>query len=276
MSFAENTSIVLVDCHVHYHAVYDVDTFFDSALTNFRSAATGQGVSERSEYVLMLSESAGRDYFAVFGAAAREVHAERWRFRRTREAVSLLAQCADGASLTLVAGRQIAVSGGLEVLALGTDRHYRDGGDFFDTINQVLDDGALAVVPWGFGKWWFRRGHRVAQAIRALHGRAFFLGDNGGRLRYGSPPALFEEGRAVGVWTLPGSDPLPLRNHQTRAGSYGCTLNAPLDPARPAASLMEQLASASDQPPIYGELRSLADFCVAQAAMQVRKRLALG
>ncbi|MDH3455952.1 MAG: hypothetical protein OER90_03845 [Gemmatimonadota bacterium] len=276
MSFAENTSIVLVDCHVHYHGIFDVDTFFDAAVTNFRAAASGQGALEPSEHVLMLTESAGQDYFTAFRAAAGETQTERWRFTRTAEPVSLLAQRADGARVTLVAGRQIATSGGLEVLALGTNRHYPDDGDFLDTIGQVLADGSLAVVPWGFGKWWFRRGRQVAQAIRALHGRVFFLGDNGGRLRYGSPPNLFEEARGLGVWTLPGSDPLPLRNHQTRAGSYGCILNVPLDPSRPAASLAEQLATASDQPPTYGQLQSLAGFCGAQVAMQVRKHLELG
>ncbi len=273
MSPSANTSVLLVDCHVHFHTEYDLDTFFDSALMNFRAAAGDVGTPDPSQYVLMLTEAAGHDYFATFAADVGGAHAQRWRFAHTAEPVSLTAQRVDGAYLTLVAGRQIAARGGLEVLALGTNRHYPDDGDLLATINQVLDDGAIAVVPWGFGKWWFRRGRRVAQAIMALQGRAFFLGDNGGRLRYGSPPKLFAEARALGVRTLPGSDPLPLQSHQTRVGSYGCILKLGFDPSRPATSIAEHLVSALDQAVTYGRLESLVGFCVAQVSMQLRKRL---
>ncbi len=270
---SENMNVVLVDGHVHFHPLFDVDRVLDSALTNFRAAASHQGVLARSEYVLMLTESSGHDYFAAFDATVGETHARPWRFTRTEERASLVAQRVDGGRLTLVAGRQIAASGGLEVLALGTDHRYRDGGGFFDTIRQVLDDGAVAVVPWGFGKWRFRRGRQVAQAIHSLRGRAFFLGDNGGRLRYGSAPHLFGEARRLGIWTLPGSDPLPLRHHQTRVGTYGFALRIALDPTRPAAAITEHLIGLSNQPPIYGELESLPRFCVSQATMQLRKHV---
>jgi hypothetical protein len=267
-----------VDCHVHIYESFEIADFLDSALANFRAAAQGLGATSHPSdpppgFVLMFTESLGHDYFASLVAAEDSALNGRWQVRHTAEEISLVAERDGGGRLTLVAGRQIAARGGLEVLALGTRRHYRDGENFLKTVAQVIDDGDLAVVPWGFGKWWLSRGRMVDEAVQKYRGRGVFLGDNGGRIRYGPPPRLFARAKKLGVWTLPGTDPLPLRGHGRRAGAYGCVLPMTLDRDRPGSGIVTYLARTSSQPATFGALQPFFKFCAAQVAMQARKRL---
>ena len=92
----------------------------------------------------------------------------------------MLAHGPAGETLVLVAGRQIQTLEGLEALALGTDSEFPDGLELTAALAEVRASGALAVLPWGFGKWWFRRGQLARKAIDSAAANEFFLGDNRG------------------------------------------------------------------------------------------------
>jgi hypothetical protein len=155
------------------------------------------------------------------------------------------------------------------VLALNTTQAHPDGRGLHETIEAVLAAGALAVVPWGFGKWWLGRGRLVADCVRRYRGRAFWLGDSAGRPRGTRRPRLFDEGAEAGVWTLPGTDPLPMPSQATRAGRYGCLLRRALSAATPASDLVGQLTEATAQPPIYGRLEAPFAFLRYQLGIRV-------
>ncbi len=258
-----------LDCHVHFHECYEAETFFDAACANLGAAAAGPAALQG---VLLFTEARGDRWFRTFRADGGARRAGRWSFKPTGEETSLVAEHVDGARILLIAGRQIATREGLEVLALNRLEDYPDGLELQEVVDAVLAGGAIAVLPWGFGKWWFRRGGLVRQALQSNRGRPFFLGDNSGRLARTPRPTLFAQAIAAGVWVLPGTDPLPFPAQARRVGSYGCILRLALDPARPARAVIEALSGGVRQPRTYGRLERLGPFLRNQLAMQRLKR----
>ncbi len=261
----------LIDAHVHLHDCFSTPAFLGAARDVFRAASARLGIAA-APGVLLLTEGAGEDAFVRLAEGAGETGPGGWEVRRTAEERSLVAGRDGVDELVLVAGRQIATGDGLEVLAPATRRRFRDGRPLVETLEEVREAGGPAVVPWGFGKWWGRRGRLLAGLVDAADPGWFFLGDNGGRPRGVPALGLFRQAAARGVRVLPGSDPLPFPGHAARAGSYGFVLERPLDSERPAASLLAALADPATRPRPYGRRRSPLPFVVDQLRMQLRKR----
>ena len=175
---------------------------------------------------------------------------------------------ASGERMVIVAGRQIVTRERLEVLALGKDLEIPDGLSMADTLEQVRESGALPVLPWGFGKWWGRRGSQVESVLQ--EDRELFLGDSAGRLEGGIAPRLFRQAREIGIRLLPGTDPLPFSSHAGRAGSYGFRLPGAADEHRPATDLLRRIRQAG-QPRTFGRRAGLVRFLKDQTAMQLRR-----
>ena len=217
-----------VDAHVHVQRCFEECVFFDSALANLKGVDGGRVGGLDWLGCLLLTETAGADVFA--GLKVRTgTCAGSWRFRPTAEDCSLIA-CREGEQpLVLVAGRQIVSAERIEVLALGATAALPDGKTLAQTLAMVRAAVALAVLPWGFGKWLGRRGRLVAEQIAAARPGDLFLGDNGGRLALSLRPRLFALAEARGLAVLPGSDPLPLPQEVAKVARYGFVLQAPFD-----------------------------------------------
>jgi hypothetical protein len=218
-----------------------------------------------------MTETARDDAFAAFAARAGGAARDGWSFRATAEAESLLACRDGGAVLGLVAGRQIVTAEGLEVQALGTMVTFPDGEGLDATLDRVRAAGAVAVLPWGFGKWSGRRGALVEARIREGGAGDLFLGDNGGRLAAGPRPRLLDLAESRGLVVLPGSDPLPIPGQERRVASFGFVLDGPVDADRPAESLKAGLRGLAASPRAYGRATGLAPFVRNQIFMQLRK-----
>lgn len=264
---------LLVDAHVHFYDVYERARFFDGALDNFQAAGAALGLRSEPAGCLLFTETARDHYFRRFRAEADGSAGGPWSFRHTGEDESLLACQDGGAQMLLVAGRQVATRDGLEVLALGCDAEFPDGRPLRETLEAVLGTGALAVLPWGFGKWWLGRGRLMADVLATVDPMHVFLGDNSGRPGLLPGPRLFTQARARAIRVLPGTDPLPFASEASKAGAFGFVLDAGLDPTRPAAALKEKLRSQSQQPRTFGRLETPWRFIDHQVRMQLRKRL---
>mgnify|MGYP006287355607 CR=1 FL=1 len=274
---------LLVDAHAHFHPVFSAGAYLDAAVTHLRrwedalarsgaeSAGTERdGEAARSELCLLLADPEGGRSLPSLCRGAEE--SGRWAIRSTGEEVSRRAVSAAGDTVHLVAGRQVATSEGLEVLALGIGSGLPEGRAARTTVDAALAAGAVAVVPWGFGKWWLRRGRVVRRLLASVEDPRFFLGDNGGRPRAAPEPALFRTARERGVGVLPGSDPLPFEIEQGRAGSYGFAL-PDFDPGqRPFRALRDRLSALEGSPPAVGRRVGLGRFLALQLRMQLRKR----
>jgi hypothetical protein len=270
---------ILVDAHVHVQPGVSRDAFLDVALESFGRAALGLGRPDDFLGCLLLAETSERRRMPGWlrQAQSRGAGDGLWRFEPTGEAESLVARRVSRQAedrLLVIAGRQIATREGIEVLALAGDAGVLDGLPFGETLLRVRASGALPVLPWGFGKWWGRRGQLVAGALSCRRGSApLFLGDNAGRPSVGSEPPLFREARDRGVAVLPGSDPLPLPWHADRAGSYGFVLEGCLDPEHPARDLRFRLRELRESPRVFGRRVSIPGFLRDQVALRGRRRL---
>ena len=257
---------LLVDAHVHFHLCFERDAFLDAAFANFKRGAEELGVGGPFLGCLLLAEMTGER--ALQRLLSGEAGA--WRFEPTGEPSSLMARRSpDGARLLVIAGRQVRTREGLEILALLSAEEFPDGLPFRDALARVRWSGAVPVLPWGFGKWWFYRGALIEGILRRPEPKWLFLGDNGGRPDLGAAPRLLREG---GVPVLPGSDPLPLPEHAGRAGSYGFLVEDGVEERRPAAALRRWLRELSMQPPTFGRCQSLGRFCRDQMALRFRRR----
>lgn len=262
---------ILLDAHVHLHGCFDSTVFLDSARANFRAAAVR---TRRPESVgcLWLTDTPEERSFRRLNQGVQSGRLKGWSLSYTAEPTSLVARHQSGDTLFLLAGRQIATRERFEVLALGSEADFPQGQSLSETLAGVRDSGAIAVIPWGFGKWWFRRSRLLAATLASSSGNGLFIGDNGGRPRAIPRPRLFELAASRGIYDLPGSDPLPLRWEIRKPGRLGAVLDGPIDLSRPVASLLQTLRALRAQPPLFGCSESLAGFVRSQVGLRLRGR----
>ena len=269
MSGTEIAGTFLIDGHVHHHAGVVTDTFLEGAGRNFDAAATRRS-RPADAYWLLLTELPNDHWFEALQTG--DVRPKGWQVANTDEPESLVLERPGRPPLIVLAGRQVATREGLEVLALGTRSAFEDGRGLDESVAAVQAAGALAVLPYGFGKWSGRRASLVERYLETAP-RPFFLGDNGGRLALSPAPRAFALAAERGIVVLPGSDPLPLPGEDQKVGRYGFVLEGAVERARPAAGLRRLLGALDEQPEVFGHLEGVVPFVVKQVAMQWRKRI---
>lgn len=259
---------LLVDTHVHIHRCFDLEVFFSAAKANFLRSTISLGLPRSTPGCLMLAETPGEDAFSRARDWIADSGNEGWTSDPTDEPISLVGRATDGATIVLVAGRQVITREGVEVLGLGVDQDLPFGCPLEDTIQAVHDAAAIPVVPWGFGKWWLGRGKRILELIADPPVTDLFLGDNAGRPQFARSPRQFSAAAQQRISVLPGTDPLPLRFHQTRAGGYGLVLNGIFDSALPGSGLKDLLRALHGDAPFFGRRDKLPFVVRTQIALR--------
>ncbi len=269
------TVAATVDAHVHIHPCYRPGELFEHAFRNLSAQPTAGAWPRR--FYLLLTECAADDAFGELsgqaGSGTPSPALAGWSLRATGEPISVEAS-REGASLTLVAGRQVACREGLEVLLIGTRERFEDGRPIREVLEEGRARGLLRVIPWGPGKWFGRRGRLLDALLRDFAGPTLFLGDEGGRPGFWSYPAHFGSAARLGVRDLPGTDPLPFPHDVGKAGRMGFTLLFDLDPGAPAGSLLAALARGDTELARFARLEPPLRFVRNQIGMQLRKRRA--
>jgi hypothetical protein len=257
--------MVWVDCHVHVYPCFSIERLLAAAVANMGGGAAG------AARMLLLSESAGHNVFAAWRAAAggSVPGAAGWRVARTGEDCTLALLGPGGAGLLVVAGRQVATSERLEVLALGTTEMFEDSRrGIAGTIEAVASAGALPVVPWGAGKWLGARG-RLLDSVISGEGARFALADNSGRPWIWPEPRHFRTAGDRGIAILAGSDPLPLAGEEARVGLSGFVMDGNPDAAAPFAWLSESVMARA--PSRFGRREGVMRFLRNQTAIRTNK-----
>jgi hypothetical protein len=267
-----DSTLVLVDGHVHIYACYEIDQVFDGAWRHFKGVADSYRTTD-FQGVLILTESAGDQVFDDLVQYTRRT-VGRWYVLETRERRSLSLQRDDGARLLLLAGRQLVSQEKLELSAYFITETLADGAPLTALLEQVHRLGGLSVLPWGVGKWFGQRGREVAARLRR-HAAPVLLSDNGGRPWFWPMPQLFHLARQQNIPVLAGSDPLPKVSEQHQAGRVGFMLRGALRHQYPAEDLKQRLLALQAAPPRYGKQEGAWGFVRNQVYMQVRRALSL-
>ena len=265
----------LIDAHVHIYDCFHLNSFLDSALRNFQEAAQNLSVDNGHIGVLLLTETASDNKFCELKRiSTRQKAADcsfRWHFCHTEEDCSLLAVNEDSQILVIVAGRQIVSQENLEILALGTTRSFPERRPIEDALAMIRESQALAVLPWGFGKWFFGRGQIIERLLNSAQHKDLFLGDNSGRPGFLPQPRFFAQARKQDIRILPGSDPLPFPRETEKPGSFGFILNHKISTITPASDIKRLLLKPEIAVNPYGHAETLLRFACNQVAMQVTK-----
>ncbi len=267
-----SSSSILIDAHVHLYDCYDRAVFFDAALKNFADAARALNLPDETPGVLMFTETVKDNAFQSL-IEQGELDGGRWRFREIEEGLSLTASLDGRDVLTLIAGRQIVTLEGLEVLALCCGELFKDGQPIEQSIAEVVKAGGLPVLPYGVGKWRGARGKVLDRLIYGPQKAGLFLGDNAGRLAMAGEPTQFAQAQKHGIWTLHGTDPLPIASQADRVARAVTILEGDIDRQSPAASVKILIEASDKQPGAYFSGSGIFSFLKLQITMQVRKRL---
>jgi hypothetical protein len=263
----------LVDAHVHFHSCFDPELFLDSARDNFRAAADELGLEPRYAAYLLLTETADAHWFSLVKERASHGWkvSDLWTAHSTADERQLRLKHSDGTVLNVVAGRQIVAAEGLEVLALGTALGVPDGYPLIETLQRVIELDAVPVLPWGFGKWLGRRGHKIRNLIDTMPAEQVFLGDNSARLAGVRDPELFDVARAKGIAILPGTDPFPFPGHERRVGRMGVVVRAATELSEWRELRAAIVAKAGLAP--FGAFEQPLPFVMNQVRMQLAKHM---
>lgn len=257
---------IYLDTHGHLHDHLETKVFLDETLANFRRFKKKEDAGTELECVLCLADYPGAEGFIRLKEQAGGDGWSDWRGRSTCEDVSLLLEHASGDRLWLIAGRQLVSAEGLEVLAIGFSGTLPADTSLEVALAHVKGQQALAVLPWGVGKWLGRRGRIVARMLD-LHGNNLLLGDNGGR-PWLWRPKLLHKARRAGVMVLPGSDPLRVGQDCLRNGSYGFRLAGTLSDLAPFAWVSSRLSKPPGPLESFGRPLGLLLFMGNQIAIR--------
>ncbi len=273
-SAQSSSGIILADAHVHLHQCFDIEQVLDAARHNFHEVARQRHSGDDFIGVLFLTEIQTEQRFRSLYQAAGENPANSqygdWEIHRTEEVCSLLAQHTDGATLIILAGRQIITQEKLEVLALVTDQLFEDGKTLPSTLADISAAGGISVLPWGVGKWLGHRGKLVAQMLESEACPSSHLGDNSGRPLFWPRPSHFKRAEQKGLRILPGTDPFPLLTESDRPGRFGFSIEEVLDVSRPGAAIKNLLGDPRYSVHPYGKLENPIQFFRRQLILKFK------
>ncbi len=268
---------ILIDGHIHIHPTVDLNRLLDATWENFTTNQQRLFPSSvNCFFVLLLAEGKENNVFSSLYKKAHmdsKENPEAWNFIATEEANSIVA-VQNEKKILLIAGRQLISSEKLELLSLFCPEIFPDNKYSLDELAKLSTNaGGIPLLAWGVGKWLGQRGRVIQKFLKNPPVPVFFVGDNGNRPRFWPYPKLLAQAEQQGVLSLAGSDPLPIVNHELRAGSYGSGLEDDLlSTNHPAAELYQILSSKRKLIP-FGRGAGCIQFFRDQVQVNLQKRL---
>lgn len=233
--------LIAADTHAHLYPCHGTGAALGHLLRNLRRHA-----GDRSDTVFvgcLVERSDCHAFRSLRDARLAADGFEPWKARGPA-AIEALHQ-GGGASLILLAGRQIITSERLEVLALVTEDEFPDGLPAEEAIRRVAAGGGIPVLPWSPGKWFGARGRVVRSLFERFGPAGILAGDTTLRPLGWGEPGLMRRAREDGHRVVAGSDPLPFRGEERRWGQYATLMESRAwDASRPADSFAALLRGA--------------------------------
>ena len=265
---------LIVDGHVHIYDCYDLDKFFDAAIKNLNNIHTSICPGNNNyQKILLFTEGKENNYFSQFKRNGIPGQQSEYKFENTQEDCSIILS-KDGKHLCyILAGRQIVTRENLEVLSIASSQKIEDGLPIKEVVKKLIDNKQIAVLAWGVGKWFSKRGRIVKGILEEFHSSYLFIGDNSARPSLWPIPKLFHLAENYSIQVLRGSDPLPFSEEASRVGTYGFFLEGDIQPNKPAESFRKLLISNNARIKLVGRQDNSFSFLNRQTKMALKKYL---
>lgn len=258
-----------IDSHVHFHRCFNEGLFIDSCFNNLSNIKTGVV----NNALLCFTEGRHEDSFNYLKDKRRIVSSLNknlsYEIKKLSNEEAIEVNW-EGKRIVILPGYQVVTKENIEVLTLAVTERINDYLFAEEVILKVLEMGGLPVLPWGFGKWFAKRGKKISELIEKF-GTKIFLGDNGGRSKLLPHPKHFKLAELQGIRILPGSDPLPFPKEAKRPLSYGFKLCFNFDEKHPLESVKNAMLDRTKNIKSFGRLNSPLNFIRTQIAMQIKK-----
>lgn len=268
--------LILIDTHLHIYDCYNIIRFFKEAKKNFSHYHKKLKSTEKFVGILFLTESKGLNYFEKLQKNSNDIiqNLEKENFigKKSDENCSIVFETTDSNNIIIIAGQQIITKEKLEVLSLGTRQKIEYSLSLEETVKRIIDIGAIPILPWGVGKWLGQRNGIVNEFLKKNGETRFFLGDNSGRLSIMKAPTLFNVSGQNKKLVLRGSDPLPIKSQEKKAGSFGFYFVSDIDLFNPFKNVKEIIYNLGNEPNNYGKLENIFDFFKNQIMLRLAKR----
>jgi hypothetical protein len=174
--------------------------------------------------------------------------------------------------LVIFPGRQIITEEGLELLALGSDARVPERLPFAEAKRQVVELGALPVLNWAPGKWFFSRGRQVQRILEEEAHDSLAICDTTLRPKLWRRPGLMCLAQTRGFPVIAGSDPLPFCGEEQLIGSYGIISKADFLLARPFASFKQAVIGEAKNFSAVGERSGSLHFLARYLRNEMERR----
>ncbi len=262
----------MVDGHVHIYDCFNLEKFFDSAIKNMNHFYHTLYPKETSfEKILLLTEGRKNDFFSQFKKNREFSNDSGYHFLDTKEDISLVLARHNKPLCYLLKGRQIVTREDLEVLLVASGQGIEDGLPIETVIERILNKNDIAVLAWGFGKWFFKRGSVIHSLIKKYRFPGLFIGDNSGRPTFWPIPQQFKRAKEYDIPIISGSDPLPFSDEVHKVGTYGFSVEGKFNKNEPAGSIWEILLSPETTIDFFGRRDNALSFFKRQSKIYLKK-----
>ena len=263
----------VVDGHVHVYQNYDPDVFFQTAVANMEKfSQPGQRNDIReTQKILLFTEGKENDFFSRFKNGELQLSNPDYKFQETKEKMSLVLMDKGKPLCYILKGRQIVSKEKLEVLAVATAHHMADGLPIREVLEKIVNREEIAVLAWGVGKWFLKRGKIINQILNEMKSPYLFVGDNSARPGLWPMPGLLKIAKNMGIPLINGSDPLPFETEVKKVVSYVFTIKGEFDSLQPGKSFRDALLANPESIRLWGSRDSTFSFFKRQFKMFVRK-----
>ena len=204
----------MIDAHVHFWTGPN-GTLFDSIWFNFERQRQALQIAQ-PHYALLWAKSA-------YEVTANEEWIESLHSKTDWRAGLDYVVSKAHQRITVLCGQQLVDDVGLEFLYLGQDTLDYESISSADLLSHRAHTDAL-IVPWGFGKWLFKRGNVIdAMLPPAVEAGHCLIGDIPARVPFLNGRSFFSGGYDAQL--LRGSDPLPIKGGPKTIGTYGTVIS---------------------------------------------------
>lgn len=225
---------IACDCHVHVYPKHNLAKLLEHAWNNLQDIAPDSEIK-----VLCLTERFDCHFFK--NAAQELCSLPEITFEQGSDWLKVSFK---NKTLYILPGRQIITAERLELLALTKDVTTPDGLSYQQAFADIQQQGALSVINWAPGKWFFKRGALISKIIDSATTGSLLFCDTTLRCKGWPEPNLMRKAKSKGFKIIAGSDPLPIAEEEQRAGSYAILADVDFDEKNPGESLRLMLSNA--------------------------------